>query len=42
MVNYNLEHTFVTSDHHFFLWKSQEGRVFGESSEEEDARHIEL
>ena len=42
MVNYDLEHTFVTSDHHFFLWKSQEGRVFGGSSEEEDARHIEL
>ena len=42
MSNYNLEHTFVTSDHHFFLWRSQAGRVIGESSEEEDSRHIEL
>lgn len=42
MSNYNLEHTFVTSDHHFFIWKSQLGRVLGDSSEEEDARHIEL
>jgi calcineurin-like phosphoesterase family protein len=42
MENYNLEHTFVTSDHHFYLWKTQFGGVFGESSEEDDARHIEL
>ena len=39
---YDLEHTFVTSDHHFGLWNSQLGRILGRGSVAEDERHIEL
>jgi calcineurin-like phosphoesterase family protein len=39
---YDLEHTFVTSDHHFCLWNSQIGRILGRGSVAEDERHIEL
>lgn len=42
MSNYDLEHTFVTSDHHFCLWKELRGRLLGETSVVEDERHIEL
>ena len=39
---YDLEHTFVTSDHHFCLWNSQIGRILGRGTVAEDERHIEL
>ena len=39
MVKYDLEHTFVTSDHHFGGAKHG---IIHESTEEEDARHVEL
>lgn len=42
MSNYDLEHTFVTSDHHFCLWKELRGRLLGETSVVGDERHIEL
>ena len=42
MGEYDLEHTFVTSDHHFCLWRSAIGRVIGDSSVAEDERRIEL
>lgn len=42
MGKYDLEHTFVTSDHHFCLWTSTIGRIIGDSSVAEDERHIEL
>lgn len=42
MSNYDLEHTFVTSDHHFCLWKKRYGRLLEETSVVGDERHIEL
>ena len=39
---YDIEHTFVTSDHHFGSWNSRLGRLLGQGSVAEDERHIEL
>ena len=38
-MKYDLNHTFVTSDHHFRDWKNG---ILPESTEEEEAQHIEL
>jgi calcineurin-like phosphoesterase family protein len=42
MRKYDLEHTFVTSDHHFCLWRSIIGRAIEGGSVAEDERRIEL
>ena len=39
---YDIEHTFVTSDHHFSSWHSRLGRLLGQGSVAEDEKHIEL
>ena len=40
-MKYDLNHTFVTSDHHFRDW-AHLGGVLAESTQEEEPRHIEL
>ena len=40
-MKYDLNHTFVTSDHHFRDW-AQLGGVLAESTIEEERRHVEL
>ena len=40
-MKYDLNHTFVTSDHHFRDW-AHRGGVLSESTKEEEAQHVAL